>query len=58
MKTVKITISKGQTKIETSGFSGSACQDATKKLEAALGQTLTDTPTEEMYNENSSTQDQ
>ncbi len=38
MKTIEITVSpNGDTRIETRGFSGAACQDATRILEAALG---------------------
>jgi hypothetical protein len=49
-KTIQITISpKGETKIETTGFSGSSCQDATRALEAALGATTSETFTGEYY---------
>jgi hypothetical protein len=49
-KTIQITISpKGETKIETSGFSGSSCQDATRALEAALGAKTSETLTGEYY---------
>lgn len=49
-KTIQITISpKGETKIETSGFSGSSCQDATRALEAALGAKTSETFTGEYY---------
>jgi hypothetical protein len=37
-KIMKVTVSpKGETKLETIGFSGSACQDATRDFERALG---------------------
>jgi hypothetical protein len=37
-KTIEITISpEGATSIKTSGFTGSACRDATRDLERALG---------------------
>jgi hypothetical protein len=49
-KTIQITISpKGETKIETQGFTGSSCQDATRALEAALGAKTSDTLTGEYY---------
>ena len=49
-KTIQITISpKGETKIETQGFTGSSCQDATRALEAALGAKTSDTMTSEYY---------
>jgi hypothetical protein len=49
-KTIQITISpKGETKIETQGFTGSSCQDATRAMEAALGSKTSDTMTSEYY---------
>ena len=37
-QTIEVTVSpKGETRIETKGFSGGACRDASKTLEAALG---------------------
>ena len=39
MKTIEIIVSPtGQTKIETKGFAGSSCRDASRFLEEALGQ--------------------
>lgn len=40
---------KGETKIETTGFSGSSCQDATRALEQALGAKVEETLTGEYY---------
>jgi hypothetical protein len=40
---------KGGTKIETSGFSGSSCQDATRALEQALGAKVDEQLTGEYY---------
>lgn len=35
---IEVTVSpKGETTIQTKGFSGEACRDATRSLEAALG---------------------
>lgn len=39
----------GETKIETRGFAGSACQQATKALEAALGLKQSETLTAEYH---------
>lgn len=39
----------GQTTVETSGFVGKECQDATKQLEAALGTVESEQATPEMY---------
>ena len=37
-KTIEVTVSpKGETSIQTKGFSGESCRDATRTLEAALG---------------------
>jgi hypothetical protein len=37
-KTIEITVSpEGATSIKTAGFTGSACKDATRELERALG---------------------
>jgi hypothetical protein len=38
VKIIEITVSiKGETKVETKGFFGSDCQEATRSLELALG---------------------
>ncbi len=38
MKTIEIIVSpNGETRIETRGYSGSACQQASRLLEASLG---------------------
>ena len=37
-KTIEVTVSpKGETTIQTKGFTGEACREATRSLEAALG---------------------
>lgn len=39
MKSIEITVSPtGETKVETKGFTGSECRDASKFVEQALGQ--------------------
>ena len=49
-KTIEITITpKGETKISTSGFTGSSCQDATRELERAIGATTDEQLTGEFY---------
>jgi hypothetical protein len=40
---------KGETKIETKGFTGSECRDASKFLEQALGQPTAESLTAEYY---------
>ena len=49
METITVTIHNGQVKIETKGFKGSACQIATKGIEAALGGAESETLTPEFY---------
>ena len=52
-KTITILVTPGgQTKIETHGFSGSACQDATKFLEQTLGQKKSEQLTSEYHTGN------
>ena len=37
-KTIEVTVSpKGDTSIQTKGFTGGACREASRRLEAALG---------------------
>jgi hypothetical protein len=47
---------KGETKIETKGYSGSSCQAASKFLEDALGAKTSDLPTAELYQTQPATQ--
>jgi len=50
MKTIEITVSpKGETKVETKGFSGSDCQAATRSIELALGARESESLTSEFY---------
>jgi hypothetical protein len=52
MKTIEITVNPlGQTRIETKGFSGSECIEATRELERALGVTRKDQRTAEFYSQ-------
>lgn len=49
-KIIEITVRPdGQTSVETKGFAGAACRDASRFIEQALGQRLADLPTSEMY---------
>lgn len=50
MKTIKIHIQKdGSVKVETNGFAGQACENATKALEKALGTVGDRKHTDEYY---------
>lgn len=48
-KTITAIFKGGQTKIETSGFEGETCKEATARLQARLGITDDDDPTPEMF---------
>ena len=45
---------QGEIRLETKGFAGASCKDASKALEQALGLVQSDKPTRELY-QNSST---
>jgi hypothetical protein len=50
VKTIEITVSpQGQTKVETKGFSGSECREASRFLELALGRITGETMTAEFH---------
>jgi len=50
MKTIELVVSpKGETKLETKGFSGDSCHEATAFLEAALGAKQSDQATAEAF---------
>ena len=50
MKTIEIIVdAKGEATVQTKGFSGPSCREASKALEQALGVVQSDTPTAEMY---------
>ena len=50
MKTIEITISpKGETKVETKGFSGGECREASRFIEQALGTRTAETLTAEYH---------
>ena len=48
--TIEIIVSpQGETRLETKGFAGASCQDASRFIENALGETLSDQPTAERH---------
>ena len=50
MKTIEITVSpSGETKVETKGFSGGACREASRFVEQALGARASETLTAEFH---------
>ncbi len=50
MKMIEITISPtGHTQVATKGFTGSSCRDASRFLEAALGERTGETLTSEFH---------
>ena len=49
-KTIEIIVSPtGQTTVQTKGFAGSSCQDASRFIEQVLGQKLGETLTAEFH---------
>jgi len=53
MKLIEITISpEGQTRLETRGFHGATCQEASWLLERALGSATAEQLTSEYYQSN------
>lgn len=52
MKYIEVTIDpRGGVKVETSGFSGETCREATKALENRLGLVESETLTDEYHHE-------
>lgn len=50
MKLIEITVSPtGQTSVQTKGFTGSACREASRFVEEALGQRVNETLTAEFH---------
>ena len=57
MKTIEIVVSPtGETQVETKGFSGSECRDASRFIEEALGKCTGENLTGEFYAETSERQ--
>jgi hypothetical protein len=58
MKTIEITVdSKGQTRVETKGFAGPACREASRFVEQALGTKTAETLTAEFHQGQDARQD-
>jgi hypothetical protein len=50
LKTIEITVGpRGETKVETRGFSGDTCREASRFVEQALGSPTAETLTAEFY---------
>jgi hypothetical protein len=50
IKTIELLVSStGETRLETKGFAGSSCQEASRLLEAALGSCQSETMTTEYF---------
>ena len=49
MKEITVTFHNGESKIETKGFVGKACLEATKELKEKLGEVVSETPTGAMH---------
>jgi len=50
LKTIEVIVtSDGRTSVQTKGFAGSSCRDASRFLEQALGQQATETLTAEFH---------
>ena len=49
-QTIEILVNpKGEVTVQTKGFAGSSCRQASQALERAMGVAQSDTPTAEMY---------
>jgi hypothetical protein len=58
VKIIEITIGpRGETRVQTKGFSGPECHDASKFLEQALGQPVGEQLTAEFYQSQAASQD-
>ncbi len=50
MPQIEIVVSpQGETRLQTTGFTGSSCRDASRLLERALGQSVSEQLTPEFY---------
>ncbi len=50
MKTIEITVaSTGTTTVQTKGFTGASCRDASRLIEQALGEKVSEQLTAEFY---------
>lgn len=56
MKTIEIIVGpKGETTVQTRGFTGSECKDASRFVEQTLGQKTAETLTAEFYQQGQAT---
>lgn len=59
MRCIEIIVSpQGETKVETKGFTGGNCREASKLLEQALGEKTTEQMTPEFYQQQTASQAQ
>jgi hypothetical protein len=57
MRIIEVIVSPtGEAKVQTKGFAGSKCQEASRFLEAALGEKLQERLTEEFFYQSTSMQ--
>lgn len=57
MKTITVTVAPdGSSRVQTDGFTGRSCQDASRFLEAALGKQQREQLTAEFYRQSESQQ--
>jgi hypothetical protein len=50
MRTIEVIVSpQGQTRLETKGFAGASCKDASRFIENALGRKVSEQATAEMH---------
>ena len=58
MKVIEVTVTPaGETKVETKGFTGGACRDASRFVEVALGARAAEALTPEFYQAREARQD-
>ena len=58
MKTIEITVdAQGRVTVETRGFAGGSCREASRFVEEALGARTSDRPTAESYQPQDGRQD-
>ncbi len=49
MKMIRVKVKGGKFRVETTGYAGASCREATARLEERLGEKLTDVDTAEMH---------
>lgn len=48
MKRIRVMVKDGKFKVETTGYAGESCREATARLEQRIGVVVSDEPTAEM----------